>query len=103
MTSFEHFFRKLSEIVDFEGYPWPKFLRESPEDFTWVTLDGIGDSLILNCGTCDGPSDPRHPICRECIKKRMSTARKAYEKEYGKPIKKWRIVMLARVYDASHL
>ena len=51
MTAFEHYFRKLSEIIDFEGYPWPKFLREAPEDFTWVTLDGVGDALILNCGT----------------------------------------------------
>ena len=28
-------------------------------------------------------------------------ARKAYEREYGKPGKKWRVIMLVRVYDGS--
>ncbi len=101
MTCFEKFFEALKKALAREDLYeiWPDFTPEYDEkEFAWTTLRGLGEVLILNCGTCDGPSDLRHPRCKECADKRSQTAKEAYQKATGRPKEKWPVIILGRIY-----
>ncbi|WEU39778.1 MAG: hypothetical protein OdinLCB4_004685 [Candidatus Odinarchaeum yellowstonii] len=99
-TGFEKFFAKLRESfdkqVDFEK--WPSFTPEYNEDeYFWSTIGSLGEVLIIHCCNCDGPSDPRHKICDECIEKRKLVAAEDYKKRTGKK-PPWKTIILCRIY-----
>jgi len=101
LTCFERFFEALKKALAREDLYeiWPDFTPEYDEkEFAWTTLRGLGEVLILNCGTCDGPSDLRHPRCKECADKRSQTAKEAYQKATGRPKEKWPVIILGRIY-----
>lgn len=101
MTCFERFFEALKKALAREDLyeVWPDFTPEYDEkEFAWTTLRGLGEVLILNCGTCDGPSDLRHPRCKECADKRSQIAKEAYQKATGRPKEKWPVIILGRIY-----
>ena len=101
MTCFERFFEALKKALAREDLyeVWPDFTPEYDEkEFAWTTLRGLGEVLILNCGTCDGPSDLRHPRCKECADKRSQIVKEAYQKATGRPKEKWPVIILGRIY-----
>lgn len=101
MTSFEHYFEALKKALGREDLYdiWPDFEPDFDErEYAWTTLRGLGESLLLNCGRCDGPSDMRHSKCRTCVEKRKEIARRTYEKVMGHPIEKWNAVILCRIH-----
>ncbi|MEM0049119.1 MAG: hypothetical protein QXW39_01095 [Candidatus Bathyarchaeia archaeon] len=101
MTSFEKYFEALKKALGKEDIYdiWPDFEPEYDErEYAWATLRGLGESLLLNCGRCDGPSDMRHKKCRACVEKRKETAKKTYERIMSRPIEKWNTIILCRVY-----
>lgn len=101
MTAFENYFRSLKKALDQdEAYDiWPDFEPEYGErEFTWVTLRGLGEVLLLNCGRCEGPSDIRHTRCKECVDSRGKIARDVYKTVTGRTKDRWSTVMLCRVH-----
>lgn len=101
LTSFENYFNALKKILgDKTVYDvWPDFEPQYDEhEYTWATLRGLGDVLILNCGVCDGPSDSRHIRCKECVEKRGKMAKEAYQKATGHPKEKWSTLFLCRIH-----
>lgn len=101
MTSFEQYFEALKKVLGKEDIYdiWPDFEPEYDErEYAWTTLRGLGESLLLNCGQCDGPSDMRHNRCKECIEKRKEIANKTYERIMGRPMEKWGAIILCRIH-----
>ena len=101
MTAFENYFRSLKKALNQdEAYDiWPDFEPEYGErEFTWVTLRGLGEVLLLNCGRCEGPSDIRHTRCKECVDSRGRIAREVYKMVTGRTKDRWSTVMLCRVH-----
>ncbi|RJS67892.1 hypothetical protein CW711_00525 [Candidatus Bathyarchaeota archaeon] len=102
MTAFENYFRALKKVLEMEEAfdIWPDFEPQYDEkEFWWETLRGLGESLILNCGRCDGPSDLRNKRCKECVRKREQIAKETYQKVMGRPIEKWSTIMLCRLWQ----
>lgn len=102
MTSFENFFNALKKVLMkpemFEI--WPDFEPVYDEnEFSWTTLRGLGETLLLNCGECDGPSDMRHSQCDACVQKRSRIATEAYTAATGKDKEKWSTLMLCRIHS----
>lgn len=101
MTAFKQYFESLKKILGRDDIYdiWPDFEPEYDErEYAWTTLRGLGESLLLNCGQCEGPSDMRHNRCRACVERRKEIARKTYEKVMGRPIEKWNAVILCRIH-----
>ncbi|MEM2321216.1 MAG: hypothetical protein QXS79_04985 [Candidatus Bathyarchaeia archaeon] len=101
MTSFEQYFGALKKALGKEDIYdiWPDFEPEYDErEYAWTTLRGIGESLLLNCGQCDGPSDMRHSRCKECVEKRKEIANKTYERIMGRRMEKWGAIILCRIH-----
>lgn len=101
MTAFENYFNSLKKILENETIydVWPDFEPQYDEhEYAWVTLRGLGEVLILNCGVCDGPSDVRHIRCKECVEKRGRIAKEVYLKATGRPKEKWSTLFLCRVH-----
>ncbi|OYT66614.1 hypothetical protein B6U74_00275 [Candidatus Bathyarchaeota archaeon ex4484_205] len=99
MTCFENLFLAIKKILKLEGsYDiWPDFVpRYEFDEFTIATVKGVGNVLILNCGNCDGPSDVRHHICRDCVKKRVSYAFDVYTHKIGVKKRPWNVILLSR-------
>ena len=101
MTTFEHYFASLKralgrgDIYDI----WPDFEPEFDErEYAWTDLRGLGETLLLNCGQCDGPSDMRHERCKVCVDKRNDIAKKTYAKTTGRQMGKWPTVILCRIH-----
>jgi len=101
LTSFEHYFSSLkkalgkNELYDI----WPDFEPEYDErEYAWTNLKGLGETLLLNCGQCDGPSDMRHIKCKDCVEKRKEIARNTYNKAMGRSIDKWSTIILCRIH-----
>ena len=102
MTSFENFFNALKKaLMKPDMYDiWPEFEPVYDEnEYSWTTLRGLGETLLLNCGECDGPSDMRHSSCDECVFKRSTIASKAYNAATGKNKDNWSTVMLCRIHS----
>jgi len=79
---------------------WPDFEPVYDEnEFTWTNLRKLGETLLLNCGECDGPSDMRHARCKECVGKRSQTATQAYNEATGRSKEGWSTVMLCRIHN----
>jgi hypothetical protein len=100
LTAFENYFDALKKLFGNEGVYdlWPDFEPLYDEgEYTWTTLPGLGEVLILNCGVCDGPSDLRHIRCKDCLEKRGTHAREAYQKATGQAKEKWATVFLCRI------
>ena len=102
MTSFERFFFALKKVLNksdvFEI--WPDFEPQFEEqEYAWTTLRSLGEILLLNCGSCDGPSDTRHIKCKECADHRSQIALQAYQKATSRPKQKWNIIILCRIYS----
>ncbi|MEM2112469.1 MAG: hypothetical protein QXX08_11440 [Candidatus Bathyarchaeia archaeon] len=101
MTAFEHYFESLKKALgqnEIYGI-WPDFEPEYDErEYAWANLKGLGESLLLNCGQCDGPSDMRHERCKSCVGKRDEIAKKTYERSFGRPIKEWSAIILCRIH-----
>jgi hypothetical protein len=76
MTAFEGFFKELKRTLEDQSYEiWPDFTPERDlEEFSIIKIKSLGNVLILNCATCDGPSDLRHPTCTDCVKARREYA-----------------------------
>ncbi|MHA2406813.1 MAG: hypothetical protein ACXACA_00335 [Candidatus Ranarchaeia archaeon] len=76
MTAFEGFFNELKRTLGDQSYEiWPDFTPERDlEEFSIITMKTLGNVLILNCATCDGPSDLRHNTCTDCVKTRREYA-----------------------------
>ncbi|MFX1486691.1 MAG: hypothetical protein ACFFBS_06335 [Promethearchaeota archaeon] len=101
MTSFEKFFTELKETLENRDLYdiWPSFSPKYDEnEYLWSKLGNLGEVLILHCGSCDGPMDPRHSICSNCIEKREYIANRDYRNS-KKPTKEWNTVLLCRVYS----
>lgn len=100
MTAFENYFHALKKLYNDSTYEiWPDFEPQYDErEYAWTTLGGLGEVLMLNCGVCDGPSDARHVLCKDCGEKRGKLARGAYEKVTGRPKEKWATLFLCRIH-----
>lgn len=100
MTAFENYFGALKKLCDDPLYDiWPDFEPQFDErECAWTTLRGLGEVLILNCGVCDGPSDIRHALCRDCAEKRGKLAKEAYQEATGRPKEKWVTLFLCRIH-----
>ena len=101
MTSFENYFASLKKILGQEDLYdiWPDFEPEFDErEFAWTNLKGLGETLLLNCGQCDGPSDMRHERCKECVNHREELAKNTYRQVVGRPIEKWPTIILCRIH-----
>ncbi|MHA1596262.1 MAG: hypothetical protein ACTSVF_03910 [Candidatus Asgardarchaeia archaeon] len=69
MTAFEKFFKAIREIIGLNSDKiWPDFEPSYQDDYIVMDVRGI-NTLIINCGKCDGPSDPRSDECKKCISK----------------------------------
>ncbi len=102
MTSFENFFSALKKaLMKPKLYDiWPDFEPFYDEnEYSWTTLRGLGDTLLLNCGECDGPSDMRHLRCGACVTKRSGIAGEAYKAATGREMAKWSTIMLCRIHS----
>lgn len=100
LTAFENYLNALRKVLgDDAGYDvWPDFEPQYDEhEYTWTRLKGLDEVLILNCGTCDGPSDLRHERCKDCVEKRDMTAKEAYERATGGLKEKWSTLFLCRI------
>lgn len=101
MTAFEHYFESLKKALgrdDAYGI-WPDFEPKYDErEYAWTNLRGLGETLLLNCGQCDGPSDMRHERCKSCVARREEIAKKTYEKAVGRPTDKWSAIILCRIH-----
>lgn len=101
MVSFEAFFDALKKVL---GGPelfevWPDFEPAyDEEEYSGANLRGRGITLILNCGSCDGPSDARHPRCDACMIKSGRMATRTYTAYTGKERERWSTIMLGRIY-----
>ena len=98
MTAFEQLFTTLKQELDKpQLYPiWPSFSIDCDmEEYSYVTLPGLGSLLLLNCASCDGPSDLRHDTCKSCISTRKANA---LAHNPDQPITK---VALCRFYQLS--
>ncbi len=101
MTSFEHYFSSLKEALKQNNVydMWPDFEPEFDErEYAWTDLKGLGETLLLNCGKCDGPSDMRHEHCRTCVDKRKEIAKNTYKRTMGRPMEKWQTTILCRIH-----
>jgi len=101
MTTFEYYFSSLKKALGREDLYniWPDFEPQYDErEYAWTELKGLGETLLLNCGQCDGPSDMRHEKCKVCVDKRKEVAKKAYKKITGRQIDKWPTTILCRVH-----
>jgi hypothetical protein len=101
MTVFEHYFSSLKKILGKEDLYdiWPEFEPEYDErEYAWTNLKGLGETLLLNCGQCDGPSDMRHVRCKSCSDKRREIAKDTYKKTFGHQIDKWDTIILCRIH-----
>ena len=101
MTAFENYFNALKKVLGDESIyeVWPDFEPQCDEhEYAWVTLKGLGEVLLLNCGVCDGPSDLRHVRCKGCVEKRSRIAKEAYEKATGRLKEKWSTLFLCRIH-----
>jgi len=101
LTAFENYFNALKKILGNETIydVWPDFEPQYDEhEYTWATLRGLGEVLILNCGTCEGPCDLRHMQCKECVEKRSKIAKEAYQKATGHADEKWATLFLCRIH-----
>ena len=100
MVSFETFFEALKKAL---GRPdlfevWPDFEPVyDGEEYSWADLRGLGTTLILNCGSCDGPCEPRHPRCDACMIERSRKAAEAYIAYTGKE-RGWDTKILCRIH-----
>ena len=96
MTSYEKFFLKLKESLKDDSFEiWPDFEPERDlEEFSIIKMKGLGKILMLNCASCDGPSDLRHSVCAECARTR---------REYTKQKSKTEVntVFLGRFYSLN--
>ena len=102
MTSFENFFSALKKaLLKPRLYDiWPDFEPVYDEnEYSWTNLRGLDETLLLNCGECDGPSDMRHSRCQECVKKRSKIASDAYISSTGRVLDKWPTIMLCRIHS----
>jgi hypothetical protein len=102
LTSFESFFSALKKaLMKPRLYDiWPDFEPFYDEnEYSWTTLRGLGNTLLLNCGGCDGPSDVRHARCEECVGKRSGIASEAYTSSTGRDLEKWPTIMLCRIHS----
>jgi hypothetical protein len=101
LTAFENYFNALKKLLENENVydVWPDFEPQYDErEYTWATLRGLGEVLMLNCGVCDGPSDLRHARCKDCAEGRGNQAKGAYEKATGRSKEKWTTLFLCRIH-----
>jgi len=101
VTAFEYYFTSLKKVLGRNEFYdiWPDFEPEYDErEYAWTDLKGLGETLLLNCGKCDGPSDMRHGRCKTCVDVRKEIAKKTYKKAVGRPIDKWQTVILCRIH-----
>jgi len=100
LTGFENYFNALKKLCDEPIYDiWPDFEPQYDErEYAWTTLRGLGEVLLLNCGVCDGPSDIRHVLCKDCAEKRSKLAKDAYQVATGRPKEKWVTLFLCRIH-----
>jgi len=104
LVCFEAYFKALKGALErpklFET--WPDFEPVHDDDeYSWKNVNGVGLALILNCGSCDGPCDPRHPRCKTCFKIRHENASEKYREYMGRE-RGWDIVILFRIYGDNH-
>lgn len=100
MTSFENIFKKLKDVLgDSHLYDiWPDFSPEYDEEEFLQAKIGEHPIIMLHCASCDGPLDPRHPTCKQCIRSRI---KKAKESIY--PEREWVAVALFRLHPLERL
>jgi len=101
VTAFEHYFASLKKVLGRSDLYdiWPDFEPEYDErEYAWSNLKGLGETLLLNCGQCDGPSDMRHERCKTCVERRKEIAKETYKKTVGRPIDKWPTIILCRIH-----
>jgi hypothetical protein len=104
LTCFENFFSSLKRALGHtELYDiWPEFEPAYDEnEFTITTINRLGEVLLLNCGSCDGPSDTRHPKCNWCVHRRVEYGVEAYRKSTGKDKSAWSTIFLTRVIQVK--
>jgi len=98
MTSFEKWFAEFKSALETDDvyHIWPKFNPEyDREEYSYIEDMGkLRSVLIFNCGSCDGPSDPRHNTCRECINSRAQYVKSKEQKNFD-------TIMLSRIYTGK--
>jgi hypothetical protein len=100
LTAFENYFNALKKLCGDPVFDiWPDFETQYDErEYAWTTLRGLGEVLLLNCGVCDGPSDLRHALCKDCAEKRGKLAKEGYQEATGRPKEKWPTLFLCRIH-----
>ena len=101
MTAFENFFKSLKKILEINELfeIWPNFEPDyDKREYASTNLRGLGDTLLLNCGKCDGPSDMRNSKCKFCVEERTKIAQIKYEQTLGRSIEKWPTIILCRIH-----
>lgn len=102
MTAFENHFTAIKKALNQPDIYdiWPDFepVFDSNE-YAWTSLRGLGETLLLNCGECDGPSDMRHERCDNCMEKRSKTASNAYTESKGNEQAHWTTIILCRIHS----
>ena len=101
MTSFEHFFYAIKKALGRDDLfdLWPDFEPVYfDNEYTWTTLYGLGEVLILNCGKCEGPSDLRHKQCKICTEKRSQFAKEDFLRSTGHRKTEWKTILLCRIH-----
>ena len=101
MTVFENYFTSLKKAIGRDDLfrVWPDFEPQYDErEYAWTELKGLGETLLLNCGQCDGPSDMRHERCKACVDRRKEIAKKTYKKAVGRTIDNWPTIILCRIH-----
>ena len=101
LTAFENYFNALKKLLENDAVYeiWTDFGPQFDErEYSWATLQGLGEVLMLNCGICDGPSDLRHFQCEDCVEGRSKLAKEAYQKATGRSRDKWATLFLCRIH-----
>ncbi len=93
LTAFEDFFKKLGLILNIQKTStWPTFPNTPVTDYTITNIKNLGTVLVINCNECDGPSDLRHTICKQCVR---SVRERVEREESVIPPKK---IVLTRIF-----
>ena len=103
MTCFEHYFAAIKSVLGKQDLYeiWPDFTPQFDEyEYAWTNIRGLGEALLLNCGSCDGPSDLRHLRCKDCVEKREGMAKGAFQKATGQQKDKWGTLILCRIHQS---
>ena len=102
MTAFESHFSAIKKaLMKPEIYDaWPDFEPIYDEnEYARTTLRGLGETLLLNCGECNSPSDMRHSRCDSCVIGRGKGTSHANTESTGRGKDAWSTMILCSIHS----